>query len=129
MICEAFEVLSHNERKATFDKYGEYGLKNGVTSHDGKTIAPYMWLGNSASICAEFFARTHLDGEVFEFDGSDIYGSLAADGHRGKNQPRPPAPKNIEVTLKCSMEELYNGSMKQLVYTRTKIHPDGRTKT
>ena len=34
-ICEAFEVLSNEERKATFDKYGEYGLKNGVTNDQG----------------------------------------------------------------------------------------------
>ena len=42
LICEAFEVLNHQERKATFDKYGEYGLKNGVQS-----IKPYVFMGNS----------------------------------------------------------------------------------
>jgi|DEB0MinimDraft_12_1074336.scaffolds.fasta_scaffold76281_1 DnaJ-class molecular chaperone len=88
-----------------------------------------MWLGNSAQICAEYFSRTHLDDEVFEFDGSDVFGSLNNDASKGKNQPQPVAPKNIEVTLKCSMEELYNGAMKVARYTRTKIHPDGRTKT
>ena len=46
-ICEAYEVLSHSERKALFDKYGEYGLKNGITGPDGKHIRGYMFLGNS----------------------------------------------------------------------------------
>lgn len=46
-ICEAYEVLSHHERKAIFDKYGEYGLKNGVTREDGKKIGGYIFLANS----------------------------------------------------------------------------------
>ena len=29
-ICEAYEVLSTDKHKAVYDKYGEYGLKNGV---------------------------------------------------------------------------------------------------
>lgn len=46
-ICEAYEVLSHQERKAIFDKYGEYGLKNGITREDGKKIGGYIFLANS----------------------------------------------------------------------------------
>ena len=34
-ICEAFDVLSNQERKALFDKYGEYGFKEGVPSKSG----------------------------------------------------------------------------------------------
>ena len=34
-ICEAFDVLSEPERKALFDKYGEYGFKEGVPSKTG----------------------------------------------------------------------------------------------
>ena len=46
-ICEAYEVLSHSERKALFDKYGEYGLKNGITGPNGEYIRGYMYLGNA----------------------------------------------------------------------------------
>ena len=34
-ICEAYEVLSNPQWKAQFDRYGEYGLKQGSTSADG----------------------------------------------------------------------------------------------
>lgn len=44
-ICEAYDVLSHckisyiiinkAERKAWFDKYGEYGLKEGIPGPNG----------------------------------------------------------------------------------------------
>ncbi len=45
-ICEAYDVLSNPERKAIFDLYGEYGLKNGVTNHLGEKIGGYIYLGN-----------------------------------------------------------------------------------
>jgi len=35
-MCEAFEVLSNSQLKAIYDKYGEYGLKEGIIGPDGK---------------------------------------------------------------------------------------------
>ena len=84
LICESYEVLSHHEKKAQFDKYGEFGLKNGVSSRDGHNIKPYIYLGNAEQIFNDFMKETHLNDEQFELDGSDIYGSLFSDAHRGK---------------------------------------------
>jgi DnaJ family protein B protein 13 len=47
MICEAYDVLSDSDRKAVFDKYGEYGLKNGVQNELGEKVGGYIYLGNS----------------------------------------------------------------------------------
>lgn len=41
--------------------------------------------------------------ETFELDGQDIYGSLLGDGFQAKNQLKPAAPKDIELTLSCSL--------------------------
>lgn len=56
--------------------------------------------------------------ETFELDGQDIYGSLLGDGYKAKNQLKPDSPKDIEMTLSCSLQEFYNGSMKTVKYSR-----------
>lgn len=56
-ICEAYDVLSNSELKAVFDKYGEYGLKNGVTNDQGEKLGGYIFLGNSEDIFERFFTR------------------------------------------------------------------------
>jgi DnaJ family protein B protein 13 len=127
-ICEAYDVLSHNERKATFDKYGEYGLKNGICNAENKEIRAYMFQGNSTEIFQKFFSTTHLDDEVFELDGSDAFGSILGSGYRGKSMPAAPVPKNVEVTLFCNLVDFYNGCVKSVRFSRQMIHPDGRSR-
>lgn len=129
-ICEAWEVLSNPELKGIFDKYGEYGLKNGVKNHLGQEIGGYIFLGNSEEIYDAFFEDPMaLEKDRFEQDGSDVFGSLLGDAHGAKRKPKPSKPKDVEVTVKCSLVEFYNGSMKTVSYTRDKIHPDGRSMT
>ena len=43
--------------------------------------------------------------------------------------PKKDPPSNVEVTVLCTIAEFYNGSMKQVMYNRTKIGLDGRTYT
>ena len=35
--------------------------------------------------------------------------------------------KNVEVNLECTLEEMYNGCVKKLVYERRVLNSDGRT--
>lgn len=51
-ICEAFDVLSNQERKALFDKYGEYGFKEGVPAKNGSKF-------NTKLILVFGFYRNH----------------------------------------------------------------------
>ena len=88
-ICEAYEVLSDPKRKGIFDKYGEYGLKNGVTDEFGNKFEGYTFLGNSEEIHDKFFDTKTPMQETFELDGQDIYGSLLGDGFQAKNQLKP----------------------------------------
>ena len=126
-ICEAYDVLNDNERKAIFDTYGEYGLKNGVTNHQGQKIGGYMFLNNSQEIYDAFFLSTDPLRDCFEVDATDMYGSLMGDCHGGKHRKRPDEPADVELSLACSLYEFYNGSVKAVCYERDEIHPNGRT--
>jgi DnaJ-class molecular chaperone len=84
-------------------------------------------LGNSDEICNDFFGTTHFNKNSFDQDGSDLFGSLLADSFNGKVMPKKKAPSNVEVTVFCTIAEFFNGSMKQVMYNRTKIGLDGRT--
>jgi len=58
-ICEAFEVLSNVELKAIYDKYGEYGLKEGIILPDG-------------SKCGGGYFRQKSSNEIFEAEFSAV---------------------------------------------------------
>lgn len=62
-ICEAWEVLSNPEYKGIFDKYGEFGLKQGIKNHQGLTIGGYTYLGNAEEIFEAYFCNSkNIDG-------------------------------------------------------------------
>ena len=119
--------MSDPEKKAIFDLHGEYGLKNGVTNSQGQRIGGYMFMGNSEEIFEGFFGSTDPLATDFEIDGSDVYGSLLGDAHGAKFKLRPEPPVDVELDLKCSLLELYNGSMKTVKYTCDKTHWNNRT--
>jgi DnaJ-class molecular chaperone len=125
LICEAYEVLSSKERKAIFDMYGEFGLKNGVTNHLGQKLPRYMFLDNADDIYTAFFNAHDPLSQNFEVDGSDVFGSILGDGAKGKNAPAPPAPQHITIDLPCTLRDLYCGVMKSISYERAQISPDG----
>ena len=73
------------ERKGWFDKYGEYGLKEGVPGPSGTTIGGYTYPGNSFEIFDRVFGTTNPFAEKLEDDGRDQYGSLLGDAYGGKS--------------------------------------------
>lgn len=115
------------ERKAWFDKYGEYGLKEGVPGPSGTIIGGYRYPGNSFEIFDRVFGTTNPFAEKLEDDGRDQYGSLLGDAYGGKSQPILPAPEDIHVTLDCTLYELYNGCLKKVTYQRLVLLHDGKT--
>lgn len=91
------------ERKAWFDKYGEYALKEGVPSQDGSIIGGYRYGGNSFEIYERVFGTMNPFAEKLEDDGKDQFGSMFAASFGATNTNYLPAPKDIKVTLECTL--------------------------
>ena len=118
------------ERKAWYDKYGEYGLKEGLEEADGSKdrsllngefvgrVGGYRYAGNSYEIFDKFFGYTNPFTDTLEDGGRDQYGSMFGDSFGGANMALPPKPEDIMITLDCTLQEFYNGCLKQIAFER-----------
>jgi DnaJ-class molecular chaperone len=52
---------------------------------------------------------------------------MFGDAFGGMNQPEIPAPKDIVVTLDCTLYEFYNGCLKKIDFERELLTHDGKT--
>ncbi|XP_044502415.1 chaperone protein dnaJ A6-like isoform X2 [Mangifera indica] len=90
-LAQAYEVLSNPEKREIYDQYGEDALKEGM--------------GGAGS--------SHNPFDIFEsFFGGGAFGGGRS---RGRRQKRG---EDVVHTLKCSLEELYNGATKKRSLSR-----------
>jgi len=97
-ITEAYEVLRDPERRATYDRYGEAGLKRGVGAGAGG-FAPFD-LSEALNIFMRDFGG--LGGFDAFFGGSE---RAQRERHRGQD---------LKVTLKLSLAEVASGTTKKV---------------
>uniref|UniRef100_A0A0E0KTJ9 J domain-containing protein n=1 Tax=Oryza punctata TaxID=4537 RepID=A0A0E0KTJ9_ORYPU len=95
-LSQAYEVLSDPEKRDTYDKYGEDALKEGM--------------GGGSDF--------HNPFDIFEqFFGGGAFGGSSS---RVRRQRRG---EDVVHTLKVSLEDVYNGSMKKLSLSRNILCP------
>lgn len=112
-ICEAHDVLSNVATKAIYDIYGEYGLKEGCVTPEGKKIGGGYFLKQEPERYFErVLSNTEFLLEPRALDGGDVQQSIFGDALGGLSAPKASAPSDIVVTVDCSLEEFYNGSIK-----------------
>lgn len=120
-VAEAYEVLSDLKKRSCYDQLGEFGLKNGGL--DGR--GGYKYLNNADEIFQNFFKSKEIIAKLMHTE--EIEGSLFGTAMRGMNQPENSRPLNLEVTVACSLEELYNGCSKSIEYERQVLNDDNST--
>ncbi|KAL9642315.1 hypothetical protein ABK040_007313 [Willaertia magna] len=96
-ISHAYEILTDETKRKIYDKYGEEGLKEGMGSGGGFGMDPFDIL------------RRMAGGGGFD-DDEDMMG-----GSRKKKA------KPVVQQLKCTLEDLYQGTSKKIRVTRTRI--------
>ncbi|XP_048840000.1 dnaJ homolog subfamily B member 13 isoform X3 [Brienomyrus brachyistius] len=124
-IAEAYDVLSDPRKKATYDKFGEEGLKRGIPSDlgvNGAWTEGYTFHGNPEKIFRSFFGGDNPFADFYAEDGSDIdvgFGGLCGRGVRKQDAP-------IERDLHLALEDLFHGCTKKMKISRRVSRAFGR---
>lgn len=96
--AEAYEVLSDQDKRAQYDRYGHAGVNNGRGGFSGQGM-------NMDDIFSNF-------GDIF---GDDIFGSFFGGGggrQRGGGRARGTRGSNLRIKLKMNYEEIAKGATK-----------------
>ena len=116
------------ETKAIYDIYGEYGLKEGCVTAEGKKIGGGYFLKQEPETYFErVLANTEFLLEPRALDGSDVQQSIFGDALGGLTAPKASKPEDIVVTVECTLQEFYNGSMKQVNFSRKVVDHDAKS--
>lgn len=125
-ISEAYDILCDSRKRATYDQFGEEGLKNGVPSgtiESGAWTSGYTFHGNADKVFRDFFGGSNPFQEYYDrVDGDMHMGFGGLNGRGAKKQDQP-----IERELQLSLEEVFHGCTKKMKISRRVMNEDGHT--
>jgi molecular chaperone DnaJ len=100
--AEAYDVLSNDDKKARYDRFGHEGVRAGGTGSPGFT--------DINDIFSHF-------SDIFGGGGGSIFDDFFGGGSRGRGQRRRSAGtpgSDLRVTLKLTLDEIAKGAVKKI---------------
>ncbi len=100
--AEAYEVLSNDEKKAKYDRYGHSGLRGGQDFHSYQNVNDIF--SNFSDIFGGGFGGSSIFDDLFNAGGSS----------RGRRQQSGTPGSDLKLTLKLTLEEIATGVSKTI---------------
>ncbi len=100
--AEAYEVLSNDEKRAKYDRFGHSGLRGGQDFHS------YTNVNDIFSHFSDIFGGAFGGSSIFD----DFFGGSSQQRSRQRSTGQPGA--DLKITLKLTLEEIATGTTKKV---------------
>lgn len=107
--AEAYEVLSNDEKRGRYDRFGHQGVGGAGGGHGGGNM-------NMEDIFSQF-------GDIFGGGGGNPFESFFGGGGGGRGQ-RTRKGTNLRIKLKLTLKEVANGVEKKIKVNRLMVDPE-----
>jgi molecular chaperone DnaJ len=100
--AEAYEILSNQDKRSKYDRYGHSGLRGGEDFHS------YQNVNDIFSNFSDIFGGAFGGSSIFD----DFFGGSSSRSSRSKSTGQPGS--DLKITLKLTLEEIASGTTKKV---------------